>query len=140
MLVTSELALCSTVLLSTHECVVKAFQAVPTQLWCLMVDNDFARSHSCHKRGVSPNRNSQFGWFTAKTLSPFLKDPTEQQQTTSCHNSRLDIWYFITVLPTPVLQTPSLSNYGASEASVVFRRLTEISEYERPAGRPWSRV
>ena len=30
--------------------------------------------------------------------------------------------------------------YGASEASVVFRRLTEISEYERPAGRPWSRV
>ena len=25
--------------------------------------------------------------------------------------------------------------YGASEASVVFRRLTEISEYERPAGR-----
>ena len=24
-------------------------------------------------------------------------------------------------------------NYGASEASVVFRRLTEISEYERPA-------
>ena len=30
--------------------------------------------------------------------------------------------------------------YGASEASVFFRRLTEISEYERPAGRPWSRV
>ena len=26
--------------------------------------------------------------------------------------------------------------YGASEASVVFRRLTEISEYVRPAGRP----
>ena len=25
-------------------------------------------------------------------------------------------------------------DYGASEASVVFRRLTEISEYERPAG------
>ena len=25
--------------------------------------------------------------------------------------------------------------YGASEASVVFRRLTEISEYERPPGR-----
>ena len=29
--------------------------------------------------------------------------------------------------------------YGASEASVVFRRLTEISEYERPAGRPADR-
>ena len=26
-------------------------------------------------------------------------------------------------------------NYGASEASVVFRRLSEINEYERPAGR-----
>ena len=26
-------------------------------------------------------------------------------------------------------------SYGASEASVVFRRLTENSEYERPAGR-----
>ena len=29
----------------------------------------------------------------------------------------------------------NVSYYGASEASVVFRRLTEISEYERPAGR-----
>ena len=27
----------------------------------------------------------------------------------------------------------SFDVYGASEASVVFRRLTEISEYERPA-------
>ena len=26
-----------------------------------------------------------------------------------------------------------ISYYGASEASVVFRKLTEISEYERPA-------
>ena len=29
-----------------------------------------------------------------------------------------------------------MTYYGASEANVVFRRLTEISEYERPAGRP----
>ena len=28
--------------------------------------------------------------------------------------------------------------YGASEASVVFRRLTEISEYGRPAGRGYA--
>ena len=27
-------------------------------------------------------------------------------------------------------------HYGASEASAVFRRLTEISEHERPAGGP----
>ena len=30
-------------------------------------------------------------------------------------------------------------NYGASEASGVLRRITEISEYERPAGRPAGR-
>ena len=30
-------------------------------------------------------------------------------------------------------------DYGASEASGVLRRITEISEYERPAGRPAGR-
>ena len=41
------------------------------------------------------------------------------------------------VINNSLLSTKTPVNfYGASEASVVFRRLTEISEYERPAGRP----
>ena len=38
-----------------------------------------------------------------------------------------------------VYQYNRMCDYGASEARVVFRRLTEISEYERPAGRPAGR-
>ena len=39
-----------------------------------------------------------------------------------------------------VVMKDAVCFYGASEASVVFGGLTEISEHERLAGRPWSRV
>ena len=50
------------------------------------------------------------------------------------------VLFHLSIYEFTVFLSVSISNcYKEKEASVVFRRLTEISEYERPAGRPWSR-
>ena len=84
--------------------------------------------------------------YTVKTDQTRIRDYRYQQEVFEQHLPLTRLLDHIVKLNTqhstfeiaPKIKTRKyFGHYGASEASVVFRILTEMSGYERPAGQPW---